>query len=167
MENPYESPSSQAESPVEARGPNASPSLAKELGIAALLASFFGALVALCMLNLDGSPVLIFGAPAVGWFLTFVIYLEDTKVSRTSIGVAAFKALLLSIPAYLLYIPVCTVSSMLTTPLLGSNGHGPQNTGVLFGSVFAFLSILLMLACLIRLRRQSTPPSSPAPPEQH
>jgi hypothetical protein len=60
--------------------------------------------------------------------------------------------LLLTVPAYIIYVPVCTFSAMFTTSFLGSKGYGPTFPGMLLASIIAFVGVLLCFAAILRYR---------------
>jgi hypothetical protein len=71
---------------------------------------------------------------------------------RLSASAAFVSAIGLSIPAYLLYVPVCSFAAMLGTPALGAaEDYMPSPLAVIVGSVFGFVSILLVFALVLRL----------------
>lgn len=170
MQNPYQPPSeSMGPAGLAEQRPDRPDrnwnSYAREMGAAAILASVAGAIAALLMANLDGSPIAVFGLPAFAWFATFVVLLGVIQASPASVRSTLTKSALLAIPAYVLYVPVCTVSSMMTTPFLGSEGYGPKPAGMILGSAIAFVLILLVIASLIRMGRPAVPTSKDREPE--
>ncbi len=138
----------------------------------AVVGILFGAGVGALIITDIAQPVLIWGAPVLGWFLALAVLVCIMRSSRfTAVG-DLLLALALVPPAYILYVPVCTVSAMFTKSWIPSNDYGPAPNGVIIGSTVAFLVILLSIALILRfsfglrqLPSESTTQSTHAPPD--
>lgn len=93
-----------------------------------------------------------FVAPAIGWVGAFFALMFMLRGSEISPGTRIILPFLLAIPAYILYVPVCTFSAMFTTGFLGANAYGPTFPGLILASVVAFLGVLLIFAAILRRR---------------
>jgi hypothetical protein len=109
-----------------------------------------------------------FGVPLVAWLATFVLLLRLIKGVDVSGSRLFLTAIGLSIPAYILYVPVCSLTSLATSSLVGKRHHGPEPNiepaaaMVMLSSAFAFLMILMAFAAIVR--RCYRVPVSPAVP---
>ncbi len=126
----------------------------------AVLGVFAGLLVALVIyseafVQFIPTPFL---APALAWIGAFVVLLWMLRGSEIGASTRIAVPLLLAIPAYLLYVPVCTFSAMLTTSFMGSNGYGPTFPGLVLASVVTFVVILLLFASILRRRFKQPDP---------
>lgn len=93
-----------------------------------------------------------FIVPAVVWIGAFVVLLLMLRNSEIHPATRFLLPLLLTIPAYILYVPVCTVSAMVTTSFMGSKDYGPSFPGLVLASVVTFVLVLLLFAAILRLR---------------
>jgi hypothetical protein len=105
------------------------------------------------------TPVPAFGAPAIIWIVTLIALMLMLRGAELQAATKIWLPLLLAIPAYVLYVPVCTFSSMMTTSFMGSNGYGPTGGGLVLASVVTFVLILLIFAAIVR--RQIKQPVRP------
>lgn len=154
MPNPYQPPSSRTETPLKEdvrRG-----TYAGGFWAVAGLALVAGVVIGILLLRPETvSPVYPFGVPFIVLFAAFVTLTLMLRGVPMSWGARLLTALGLTLPAYILFVPVCTVSSMFTTPLVGSEQYGPKPAGVVIGSAVAALLILLSFAALLRLNYRS------------
>ncbi len=114
-----------------------------------------GVLVAVFMFFgdfMNGSGVLAWVTPAVGWIGVFAILLTMLTGSQIHAATRILLPLLLAIPAYILYVPVCTFSAMFSTSFMGADGYGPSLPGLILASVVGFVGILLIFAAILRYR---------------
>ena len=91
-----------------------------------------------------------FVLPAFAWVAATIVLVFMIRDSKLTVKGKALCALLLPIPAYLLYVPVCVVSSIGTLPILGEQGYGPSTAGAVVASAFAFFVVLMLLAAIVR-----------------
>ncbi len=129
----------------------------------AMISIFIGGVVgALVFGFVWQSAIPIWGIPAIGWWCASGLLVYLIRRSKLSDSGRIILAILLPIPAYILYVPVCVVSSMSTTAVLGGKDYGPTALGATLGSAFAFLVILMLSAAavraLFRVRDSVTPP---------
>ena len=95
-------------------------------------------------------PEACFLLPALGWFAATSILIFLIRDSKLTVDGKLLFALLLPIPAYILYVPVCVVSSICTFPFLGQIEYGPSTSGHVVASAFAFLLVLMLIAAIVR-----------------
>ena len=153
MTNPYQPPHEQSENRMAqllvpgtyVGGFWAVTALGILAGVLVAVVMFFGDF-------LNGSGVLAWVAPAVGWVGTFAILLSMLTGSQIDAARRILFPLLLAIPAYILYVPVCTFSAMFSTSFMGSIGYGPSFAGLTLASVIGFVGILLIFAAVLRYR---------------
>ena len=102
------------------------------------------------------------GIPAIGWLCAFGFLSYLIRSENFTFNGRVILALLLPIPAFILYVPVCVVGSMFTTPVLGGKNYGPTTAGATIGSAFAFCLILMLMAVAVRakfrVRESASPP---------
>lgn len=157
MSNPYQPPelknadASEREHAKELRRVEGK-TFGQEIGAAALVAAGLGLLVGIAILSANQLAGFVFIAPALGWIILFSLYLVGIRKRPKPFASNLALATVLTVPAYILYIPVCTVGSMLTTPILGGIEYGPKPAGVVVASVFTFVAITLLVASIIRAR---------------
>ena len=89
---------------------------------------------------------------AVGWLGATTLLMFMIRDSKLTITGKVLFALLLPIPAYLLFVPVCVVSSICTFPFLGQIEYGPSTSGHIVASAFGFLLVLMRIAVFVRKR---------------
>lgn len=115
----------------------------------------------------DDHPFFLFGYPLVGWFITLIVMLSTLRSIEISAMAKGFLAAGLTIPAYVLYIPICSMAGMFSTPIFGSDGYGPTEAGAIFASVLSFVLILFAVASYVRRKvRVSDPESNSEPLER-
>lgn len=149
MINPYDPPTTDTSQPVSARKRSF---FLGGFGLVTLLALLIGGGVGMLLSSPNTSiPFYVWGVPAVGWFVALAILICIMRSSRFSAVGDLLLALALVVPAYILYVPVCTVSSMLTQGWIPSKDYGPAPTGIVIGSAFAFTVILLSIAAILRI----------------
>ena len=151
MTNPYDPPIAELTPPVTARDRSF---FFGGFGLVALFALMIGGGVGVLITlgTTMQSPFYIWGAPALGWFVALATLVGIMRNSRFSVESALLLALGLVVPAYILYVPVCAVTSVLTYSFFGSGDDGTTPEGVMIGSAFAFLAILLSIAAILRVR---------------
>ncbi len=109
----------------------------------------------------NGNAVLVF--PAVGWMGATVLLILMIRDSRLTLKGKVLFAFLLPIPAYILYVPVCVVSSICTMPFLGQIEYGPSTAGLIVASAFAFFLVLMLTAVVVRANYQVRDEQAPKP----
>ncbi len=152
MTNPYDPPPTEITQPVMARERSF---FTGGFGLVAVLALAIGggvgALISSSFAEGPSSALFVWGAPALGWFFALAMLIGLVRNSRFSVEGAIVLLVVMVVPAYILYLPVCTVTSMLTQSYIPSGNYGPAPQGVVFGSAFAFLVILLSMAAILRV----------------
>jgi hypothetical protein len=111
-----------------------------------------GMLVAFAIYSEALLPASPFIVPAIVWVAAFLALLLMLRGSQVQMPTLVLLPLLLTVPAYILYVPVCTFSSMFTMSFMGSDGYVPTFPGLIFGSVISFVAILLLFASVLRRR---------------
>ena len=150
MTNPYQPPQTSSENRLS--GPRRSSTYVGGKVTVVLLAAVAGTVAAIrvhASMNLD-TPVPAFAAPAIVWIATMVVLVLMLRGAQVQPATKIGLSLLMAIPAYILYVPVCTFGSMFTTEFMGSNGYAPTVGGVVLVSVLAFVVILLVVAAILR-----------------
>lgn len=88
--------------------------------------------------------------PAFGWLAASILLVFMIRDSKLTVNGKILCALLLPIPGYILYVPVCVFSSIGTMPILGSINYGPSTAGAVVASAFAFFVVLMLIAAIVR-----------------
>lgn len=148
MTNPYDPPVTEFAPPANAKNRSF---FIGGFSLVTFLALVIGAGVGVLITSVDTIGSAVWGVPALGWFVALAVLVSIIRNSRFSTKRGLLVALGLGFPAYILYVPVCTVSSMLTQVWIPSKDYGPAPTGVILGSAFAFLVILLSIAAILRV----------------
>ncbi len=121
-----------------------------------------GGVVGAALFAYTWSWIPIFGIPAIGLLCATALLAYLIQSENCTVFGRVVLAFLLPIPAYILYVPVCVVSSMLTTPVLGGRDYGPNTAGATIGSAFAFFLTLMSIAVAVRagfrVRKSPSPP---------
>ncbi len=110
----------------------------------------FGAGVGALIITDIAQPVLIWGAPVLGWFLALAVLVCIMRSSRfTAVGdlLLALALVPLLTSFTFRYVPLVPCSQKSWIP---SNDYGPAPNGVIIGSTVAFLVILLSIALILR-----------------
>ena len=170
MSNPYQPPEDVADDAGEAEHARllqrvVGMSFGREIGATVVLSGCVGLAVGLLILSVDEGVVLTFGTPAVGWVILLGCYLVGIRRRAKPLASNLLLASVLAVPAYILYVPVCTVGAMLASPVLGSVGYGPGNAAVILASVVAFAAIAFLIAVIVRSQSPSIPPNDGRPSE--
>ena len=114
---------------------------------------------------LDRSGFWAFTTPAIAWIATFVTLMWMLRGGQIQASTRILLPLLLAIPAYILYVPVCTFSAMFSTAFMGSDNYAPTFPGLILSSVVAFVGILLLFAAALRYRfKRPVDPEDPSLP---
>lgn len=101
---------------------------------------------------------------AVLWIGSFALLGAFTKGTLTD---KAWKGLgfgLLSLPIYGLFVPVCTVGTMVSGAAIDSSGLASGDTGLVIGTTVAFSIVLVGFAMITR---NTIPLSNPKAPDEH
>lgn len=109
------------------------------------------------------SAIPVFCIPALGWLCAIGVLTSLIRNTRVPFSGRVLLTLLASIPAYVLYVPVCGVVSMTTTPFLGGKDYGPTTAGAIIGSAVAFFVILMTIAVIVRAVLRKRDSTSQAP----
>lgn len=154
-DNPYQPPTA---TPTELQLPPGSPEFAIGwwgiFGLAVVAGLIVGALIALS-LN-DTHPFFVLGFPFVGWFVAITLLMVSLTPTKIGIGHKTLLAAGLSIPAYVIYVPICTIAGAFSQPIFGSaDGYAPSPAGLIFASVITFILVLFAVAASIRARLRS------------
>lgn len=88
--------------------------------------------------------------PVVVWFLALVTTHALLRGSPSSLLRKAGLSLALTPLACVLYFPVCFFSGLASVQVFGSQGYGPNATGLAISSVIAFASALFVIALIVR-----------------
>ena len=131
MTNPYEPPTTNAMSST--RG-----FYAGGLSGIATVSIIIGAVVGglLDVFARDSAPLTVLAITTIAWLVaTSLLFYLIGDSNLTEDGKVLF-ALLLPIPAYALYVPVCMVSSVFTMPFLGEMQYGPSSSGLIVGEIW-------------------------------
>ena len=97
-----------------------------------------------------------FVVPGIAWIGAMIALFFMMRGSAMESSTKVWIGFLLAVPAYVLYVPVCTVTAMFSQPVFGSDGYGPTLSGLVFSSVLCFVGILLMFAMAVRFRVSRT-----------
>lgn len=116
----------------------------------ALMGIFLGAIAGGLMFGVAWESNLVLAIPAIGWWCATGLLAYSIRNAKFTFSARLLLALLLPIPAYILYIPVCSAFSMATTPFLGGKDYGPTTFGATIGSAIAFFLILMAAAAIVR-----------------
>ena len=153
-DNPYQPPTA---TPTELQLPPGSPEFAIGwwgiFGLAVVAGLIVGALIALS-LN-DSHLFFVFGFPFAVWFVTITLLMVSLTPTKIGFGHKTLLAAGLSIPAYLVYVPICTITGAFSQPIFGSDGYAPSPAGLIFASVITFILVLFAVAASIRARLRS------------
>ncbi len=90
--------------------------------------------------------ILTFAAPAIVWIGTMFALMLMLRGAQVHVAKKIWLSLLMAIPAYILYVPVCTYGSVFTTEFMGSS----ERTAMILVSVTTFVVILLIVAAILR-----------------
>ena len=63
-----------------------------------------------------------------------------------------FWAIFLSMPAFVLFVPVCAVASVFSMEVIGAKGYGPTTIGLITASALAAPLAMLAVAGIIRVK---------------
>ena len=151
-ENPYQAPAEtpEIESMVEAEsdvGPvNFGGGWPAVAGIGVLGGvSFFAVLYLADTLTMSGpTPFLMIG---LLWFAALSAVTLMMRGTLLTIGQRLMMALFGAPIGFILYVPICTATTMMI-----SGGYQSDNTALSVGSIFAFTFVLLLLAWSVRTR---------------
>ena len=88
--------------------------------------------------------------PAYAWVAATILLVFMIRDSVLTVKGKVLCALLLPIPAYILYVPVCVLSSIGTMPVLGEFNYGPSTAAAVVASAFAFFVVLMLIAAIVR-----------------
>ena len=146
MSNPYDPPKSSGDA-----DPSKPSFYAGGLNGVALASVIIGGIVGR-LLDIYIDSMFSLGIPAIGWLVAtslLVYWIGDSNLTEDG---KVLSALLLPIPAYILYVPVCVVSSIGTMPILGERGYGPSSSGAIVASAFAFFVVLMLIAVIVQVK---------------
>ena len=153
-DNPYQPPTA---TPTELQLPPGSPEFAIGwwgiFGLAVVAGLIVGALIALS-LN-DTHLFFVLGFPFVGWFVAITLLMVSLTPTKIGIGHKTLLAAGISIPAYVVYVPICTIAGAFSQPIFGAVGYAPSPAGLIFASVITFILVLFAVAATIRGRLRS------------
>ncbi len=129
----------------------------------AMISVLIGGVVGALIIGFDWQSLIpMLGIPAIGWLCASGLLAYLIRSENFTFHGRVMLALLLPIPAFILYVPVCVVGSMFTTPVLGGKNYGPTTAGATIGSAFAFSLILMLMAVAVRakfrVRESASPP---------
>lgn len=170
MSNPYQPPEDLADDAGEAEHARLlqrviGMSFGQEIGATVALSACVGLAVGLLILSDNQGLGLAFVIPGFGWVILLGCYLVGIRRRAKPLSSNLLLAAVLAVPAYILYVPVCTVGAMLASPVLGSVDYGPGNAAVIFASVVAFAAIAFLIAVIVRSQSPSMPPNDGRPSE--
>ncbi len=173
--NPYEANSD----PVAAQEWHTEESLApsKDFRNASWLGLFAGALAGLLVFwgfmigervpNGASQFFLMFGAPALVWCASFVCMLHLMNGLRIKPQAKLFWSIGLTIPAYILYVPACTITGVTTSEIMGFyTPYTPGPIAVMLSSAGCFGVILLFFVAVLRKSLGKKPVASELNVEQ-
>ncbi len=90
--------------------------------------------------------------PAIAWIGAIAALMFLLRGIHIEASTKVIASLLLAVPAYILYVPVCAFSAMLTRTLTGAEGYGPTFPGMVLASIVSFVGVLLLFAAGVRRR---------------
>lgn len=93
---------------------------------------------------------LAFGTPAVGLLLALACLAAMLRNSRTNRARRILVAALLAIPAYVLFVPVCTFTGVVSMSTVGAFNYGPTFLGAGLASIVSSVVVLMLFAAAIR-----------------
>lgn len=173
--NPYETNSE----PVTAQELHAEETVApsKDFRNATWLGLFAGALVGLLIFwgfmigekVANGLPqlLLVYGAPALAWCASFVCMLHLMNGLRIGPQAKLFWSIGLTIPAYILYVPTCTITGVTASEITGFySPYTPGPIAMMLASAGCFGIILLFFVAVLKKTLGKKPVASEANPEQ-
>ncbi len=116
--------------------------------VALLFGTGVGALIGYPLFRIS---LYIYGVPFFGLFTALAVLICLLRDSPLPSGSGVLLAFGLTVPAFVLYVPICTFTSMATKSWLPSKDYGPAPSGMVVGSAVAFLLIMLAAAGLFRV----------------
>lgn len=144
-ENPYQPPQTASAPPEQASDFSIGSKGVLVIGI------FSGLIVGVLIVLTfgDTSGVFPMFVPLVVLYVAIMILIDSTTITNPKKALLGFA---LTIPAYVLYVPICTTAAVFTEPIVGANGYAPKPAGVIFASVVTFVLVLFAIAGILRRR---------------
>jgi len=151
--NPYQ-PS--AETPVDSDSDGMPPQRVYFFGgfLSLLAVSIVAGLCSAWLIGNIENQFKVYG-PVIVWFLALMATHALLRGSQTSLLVKSALSLVLTLPACVLYFPVCFVSGAVSGSVFGGQGYGPNATGLALASVMTSALVLFLLAYIVRATGRS------------
>ena len=148
--NPYQAPQETSDRPLIRTRPQFVGGFPAIAGIGLVAGVIIGSLVFISF-N-DATPLSLFGYPFLGIFAAIFGVFCIVRPSSMPIPGRLLLSLMLAVPAYVVFIPICTITGGLTASTIGTvaGAYHPAFVGVVLASVIGVVIVLLATAGVIR-----------------